>query len=80
VKTELARSLIQSISQNSFELKKDAALEHDQSSCQAIKPEPSVMSTVKSPVQVKQEIVSVKKESVHDFDWLPYWLSTLSLE
>lgn len=64
VKTELARSLIQSISQNSSELKKDAALEHDQSSCQAMKPEPSVMSTVKSPVQVKQEIVSVKKESV----------------
>ena len=64
VKIEPTKSLIQSISQKSSELKKDAAVEHDQSLCQAMKPEPSVVSITKMPVQDKQEIVSVKKESV----------------
>ena len=64
VKIEPAKSLIQSISQKSSESKIDAAIEHDQSLCQAMKPEPSVVSITKMPVQDKQEIVSVKKESV----------------
>ena len=50
MKIEPAKSLIQIISQKSSESKIDAAIEHDQSLCQAMKPEPSVVSITKMPV------------------------------